>query len=481
MERLRIWQGSAADLSHVPDGSVHHICVDPPYYDNVMYAELSDFFYVWLKRSVGHLYPAFFRDPLANKDDEAVANPARFESLGRKKKELARRDYERKMAACFREMARVLRDDGVLTVMFTHKQVEAWDTLATALIGAGFTIKASWPVHTESEHSLHQARKNAAASTILLVCRKRAEEVQWGQGAGGSLSSAPRPPSPPAPVWWDDIKGRVRQVARQKAARFVEQGVSGVDLYISTFGPVLSVISERWPVLTSEVDERTGQPQPLRPETALDLAREEVIALRKRGLLLGRDIQFDPVTDWYLMAWDTFKAEQFPADEARKLALALGLDVEADLVRRKRVIGKQGSFVVLQPPRARRRQGLADPEALVFDTLLDATHTAMLLYQEDGAPACQAFLQRAGLLADSTFKACLQAMLNAIPRTQVRGKFVRPEAEVLERMRLAFFEELTVPAEEEPEAVMEQLEMFTGSLEPEEEETGDTEDDSGLD
>jgi len=326
--------------------------------------------------------------------------------------------------------------------MFTHKQVEAWDTLATALIGAGFTIKASWPVHTESEHSLHQAKKNAAASTILLVCRKRVG--QTFQSAQDRLESLPHT------VWWDDIKGQVRQVAREKAAQFAAQGVSGVDLYISTFGPVLSVISERWPVLTSEVDEKTGQPKPLRPETALDLAREEVIALRKRGLLLGREIQFDPVTDWYLMAWDAFKAEQFPADEARKLAMILGLDIEADLVRRKRVISKKGSFVVLQQPKHRRRKGLADPEAVVFDTLLDAAHAAMLVYEEDGALACESFLKRAGLLTDATFKACLQAMLNAIPRTRVKGKFVRPEAEVLDRLRLAFFEDLEVPAEEEP-------------------------------
>ncbi len=82
------------------------------------------------------------------------------------------------MAAAFREMYRVLHPHGVLTVMFTHKRVEAWDTLASALIGAGFTIKASWPVHTESEHSLHQAKKNAAASTILLVCRKRGASIE---------------------------------------------------------------------------------------------------------------------------------------------------------------------------------------------------------------------------------------------------------------------------------------------------------------
>jgi adenine-specific DNA methylase len=460
VERLQVWQGNAADLSHIPSGSVQHICVDPPYYDNVMYAELSDFFYVWLKRSVGHLYPDFFRDQLTNKDDEAVANPARFKALtpgpsprvgrgGQGVRDLAKRDYERKMAACFREMARVLHNDGVLTVMFTHKQVEAWDTLATALIGAGFTIKASWPIHTEFEHSLHQARKNAAASTILLVCRKRVG--QTFQSAQDRLESLPHT------VWWDDLQPRVRRVAREKAAEFADQGVSGVDLYISTFGPVLSVISERWPVLTSEVDEKTGQPKPLRPETALDLAREEVIALRKRGLLLGREIQFDPITDWYLMAWDAFKAEEFPADEARKLAIALGLDIEQDLVRRKRVIRKKGSFVVLQQPKQRRRKHLADPEAAIFDTLLDAAHAAMLIYREDGPLACESFLKRTALLTDSTFNACLQALLNAIPRTQIKGKFVRPEAEVLDRLRLAFFEDLAVPVEEEPEVVVEQL------------------------
>lgn len=437
VDRLTITQGSATNLHETSTGSVHAIVVDPPYYDNVMYAELSDFFYVWLKRSVGHLYPDFFRDELTNKDDEAVANPARFAAFGSKKKQLAKQDYERKMAAAFREMNRVLRADGVLTVMFTHKQVEAWDTLATALIGAGFVIKASWPVHTESEHSLHQAKKNAAASTILLVCRKR-------------TPSPTPPPTSGVGVWWDDIKGRVRTVARQKATEFAAQGIGGVDLYISTFGPVLAVISAQWPVLTSEVDDKTGQPKPLRPETALDLAREEVVSLRKQGLLLGRDIQFDPITDWYLMAWADYQAEEFPADEARKLALVLDLNIEKDLVQRKRVISKKGSYVLLQTPAQRRRKGLADPEATSFESWLDAAHALMLIYQADGAQAAAAFLKRTGLRNDGTFKAVLQALLNAIPRTQVKGKFVRPEAAVLENLRLNFFEDLTVPVDEEP-------------------------------
>ena len=128
--------------------------VDPPYYNNVNYAELSDFFYVWAKRNIGPLYPEFFSEELTPKDEEATANPARFHTLGlapKKRKQLAERDYENKMMACFKQMHRSLADDGVVTVMFTHKQVEAWDTLGRALLDAGFRIDASWPVNTESD------------------------------------------------------------------------------------------------------------------------------------------------------------------------------------------------------------------------------------------------------------------------------------------------------------------------------------------
>lgn len=459
VKRLTISQGTATNLKALPSDSICNITVDPPYYDNVQYAELSDFFYVWLKRSVGHLFPEFFQDELTNKDDEAVANPARFEGMGKKKKELAEQDYEHKMRAAFKEMHRVLRPDGVLTVMFTHKRVEAWDTLASALIGAGFVIKASWPVHTESEHSLHQAKKNAASSTILLVCRKRAMAAE-GQ---------------PEAVWWDDIKEQVRQVARQKAAEFSQQGIHGVDLYLSTFGPTLSILSEHWPVLTSDVDPKTGQPKPLRPELALDLAREEVVRLRKQGLLMGREVSFDPVTDWYLMAWDAFGAEQFPYDEARKLAIALGIDLDKELMQHKRIAAKKGEYIVLQTPVQRRKKGMVDDDLTSFPCWIDALHTAMMVYTEDGAGACDVFLQKSALKHDSTFKACLQALLNAVPRARIKGAFVRPEAEALENLRLAFYSDLAAPQEEEPELPeAKQLGLWDGAGAEDDEAEGES-------
>lgn len=461
VSRLHISQGSASGMEGVSSSAINTICVDPPYYDNVMYAELSDFYYVWLRRLFPEGVGGNWKSALANKDDEATANLARFADRGKRKSELAKADYERKIAQCFVEMKRVVRPEGVVTIMFTHKSVDAWDTLGSALVSAGFCIDASWPVRTESENNLHQAKVNAAASTILLVCRKR----------GGASE----------PIWWDDLKSRVRQTARLKAAEFEKQGIRGVDLYISTFGPVLSIISENWPVLTSETDPKTGDPLPLKPGEALDLAREEVINLRKQGLLLGRSVEFDPITDWYLMAWDAFRAQEFPADEARKLALALGLDLERDIIRDKKLVAKKSGTVVLSKPADRRKKNMVDNDAESFPHLIDALHTAMMIYDEEGSKACQVFVDRQGLRTDSRIKALVQATMEAIPKTRGKdGKFLRSEMTTLDALRALFWEDLPAPKEEEPPKFDLQRGLFDAGVE-EENDLEDEDDESEED
>jgi len=125
--------------------------MDPPYGANVMYAELSDFFYVWLKRTAGLVVPELFTHRLTDKQSEAVANKAHFK--GQKGAEaLANRDYQEKMATIFAESRRVLKPNGIMTVMFTHKDTSAWDALTKGLIETGFIITASWPVNTEAEN-----------------------------------------------------------------------------------------------------------------------------------------------------------------------------------------------------------------------------------------------------------------------------------------------------------------------------------------
>lgn len=143
---------------------------------------------------------------------------------------------------------------------------------------------------------------------------------------------------------------------------------------------------------------------------------------------------------------------------------------------------KKGSNVDLQQPKARRKKDMVDPDKKSFDCWIDAVHTAMLLYEEDGAQACKAFLQRTDLLTDTTFKACVQALLNAIPRTKEKGKFVRPEADTLEAMRLAFFDDLIPPVEEEPKIEPTQLQLLGGDSDEELDDAGDAdeEDDEGT-
>jgi putative DNA methylase len=431
---VEVTQGGGADLQSIADGSVAHVCIDPPYYDNVMYGELADYFYVWEKGTLGRLVPDYFDSDLSDKENEAVTNLARFAPMGKRKKELADLDYQAKMTAIFAESRRVLRDDGVLSVMFTHKRAEAWDTLGMGLLQAGFTIETSWPVNTESEQSLHQANMNSAASTIMLVCRKRDEQAGRAQ------------------VYLDDIEQDIREAAREAAQRFQHDGIEGVDLLLSTYGPTLSVISQNWPVYSSTPD-ADGRDQLLRPEDALDLAREEVVELR-RARLVGKAAKVDDVTDFVLMAWDIFKAREFPFDTGRLLALAVGgIDID-DLARAKVVSKKAGTVALLEPKDRLRRDADSDlpgvrPEASSFEYTIDAVDTALYIAEVDGMQAAKRFLDRHGFTSDASFIATLRGLVNAIPRTKVKGEWVVPEAGRIDTICTLYFPDVELPAAEE--------------------------------
>lgn len=431
--QVTVTQGSAASLT-LDDGSVTHICMDPPYYNNVMYAELADFFYVWEKRTLGRLVPDYFRDELTDKDNEAVANPARFAAMGRRKNELADLDYESKMTSIFAESRRVLADDGVLSVMFTHKRAEAWDTLGMGLLQAGFTIETSWPVNTEAETSLHQANMNSAASTIMLVCRKREDRETEHR------------------TYLDDIEQDIRLAARDAATRFQHDGIDGVDLLLSTYGPTLSVISQNWPVYSSTPD-ADGRDQLLRPEDALALAREEIVDLR-RSRLVGKAAKVDGLTDFVLLAWDTFGAREFPFDTARLLALAVG-GLDVDDLERAKIVSKSSGKVTLLTPKERLRRGAdsglpgVTPEASSFEYIIDAVDTALYIAEIDGQQAAKRFLDRHGYTSDAGFISTLQGLANAIPRTKVKGAWVVPEAGLIDTLSTLYFDDVVLPEAEE--------------------------------
>ena len=348
------------NLDHVPDGSVDAVVMDPPYYDNVMYAELSDFFYVWLKRTAGHVFPALFRRRLTDKENEAVANPARFRGQPGAQA-LAGRDYQERMASIFAEMRRVLKADGVMTLMFTHKAAGAWDALTTGLMQAGFAITASWPINTEAEGSLHVRNKAAANSTIFLACRPRTAAREADD----------------TPYYWEDIEPRVAGAVRARVAEYQAAGIRGVDLYLACFGPALEEFSRHWPLARgtprpAPQERRRGRrrqpeleaerdPYAVSPEDVLDTARREVKRWRLEQLTQRRaDADLDPATAFFVLAWDAFEAPVFAYDEALRLARAVGVDLEREVVGRLGGEARQRPAAVgLDAARGRRSAGAA--------------------------------------------------------------------------------------------------------------------------
>ncbi|MCY4174993.1 MAG: DUF1156 domain-containing protein [Acidimicrobiaceae bacterium] len=421
--RVTVTNANAANLADVADGSHTLVCIDPPYYDNVQYAELSDYFYVWHKRTLGRVLPEMFVAQLTNKADEAVKNKARFAALGRRAEEMAHNDYTLKMAAVFAECRRVLRDDGVMCVMFTHKAADAWNALGTALLEAGFSVETSWPVRTESQNSLHQARQNSANSTILLVCRKRRTAPS---GSGAELR------------YLSDVEPDLCAAAASALQRASVTGLSGVDLLLATYGPALSVLSRHWPVHSNAAGE-DGRSRRLEPEEALNVARSEVTRLML-GRLVGSSVRFDPVSDFTILAWDVFGARTFPFDEARRLAYATGgLDID-ELKRLSVVTAASGKVTLTTPDERRRRSRCVDRSATVFERPIDAVHTVVYVAAQDGLAAAKSWLDDRGLTSDSQFMGCLAAFARALPNTRSsEGVWHVAEAGTLHNLVSAYF------------------------------------------
>lgn len=442
---------SADAMDHLADGSVDAVVMDPPYGANVMYAELSDFFYVWLKRTAGHVYPELFRRTLTDKENEAVANSSRFRG---QKGAAARatREYRDRMSSIFAECRRVLKPDGIMTVMFTHKDTGAWDALTTGLMQAGFAISASWPVPTEAEGSLHIKEKSAANSTIFLACRPRVA------------------PPDGETRYWEDVEPLVAQAVRTRVKEFQEAGIKGVDLYLSCFGPALEEFSRHWPLRRGqpasepktrkrkaqmELFEEKWDPYAVTPEDALDAARREVKKWRMDQLTrarLGQRPELDPLTEWFVLAWDAFEAPIFPYDEALRLARVVGLDLDRDVVGR--IAAKKSSSIQLWDSSTRAAKGaLGSPDG--SRSMLDPLHHAAHLGRSRTLQASREMLDRAQVASRPEFLTALTAVLEVLPVSRTFTKIEEPEGpvadaatdfEMLENLRrLAFGEKVPKP------------------------------------
>ena len=223
---------AAAQQSLLPDEAASVLFTDPPYYDAIPYADLADFFFVWLKRALP--YYSLLSDPfdpdnaLTPKSQEAVQDETRCDNSRPKDKAW----FEETMASIFTESQRVLRDDGVGSVIFAHKTTEGWEALLAGMVRGGWTITGSWPVATEQAHRLRARESAALATSVHLVCRPRPENAPVGD--------------------WADVLRELPERVGDWMQRLQGEGVRGADLVFACVGPALEVYSRYARVETAE-------------------------------------------------------------------------------------------------------------------------------------------------------------------------------------------------------------------------------------
>ena len=233
-------QKDAANGICITDSPV--IATDPPYYDNIGYADLSDFFYVWLRRSLGSVHPDLFRTLLTPKTAELVATPHRFGG----DREEARRFFETGLGRAIAHMRAAQAPGYPMTLFYAYKQAETkadgggngatastgWETMLSGIVGNGFTITGTWPIRTESTGRIVASGTNALASSIVLACRPRADDApsatrrDFAQALGRELPDAIR--------------------------RLQAENVAPVDLAQAAIGPGMAVFSRYARVLEAD-------------------------------------------------------------------------------------------------------------------------------------------------------------------------------------------------------------------------------------
>ncbi len=401
----------AAKLSsHIDSGSVDVAIVDPPYYSSIMYAELSDVFYVIQKEYLSDIHPEIYSSNLTDKDNEAVANPYRFEDITddeQSKKNLADEHYESKMEAIFAEVQKILTPGGVMTVMFTHREMEAWDTLTSALISAGFTITATHPIKTEMRDRIGVQGKASADSSIFLVARK-----QTSQSSERTL--------------WENVQDDIRQAARDQAEEILDSGynISKTDTAIAAYGPTLQKYAEAFPVVNKKGEK-------IRPWEALGQAREAVTAVLAERFLKTEGLdQIDSLTRWYILSWLIYENDTIPYDEARQLGVAANVDID-NIKRSTKIWGKSQKDIILKNHDDRvqdivllkndsadnpsSRKYPVDPTDMRFTYIIDTVHAAIHVYEREGPRAAWEWLSDRDLKSSQEFEATVTALLEVLP------------------------------------------------------------------
>jgi len=288
-------------IKHKSDSVTKLISSDPPYYDVVPYADLSDFFYVWMRRSIGSIYPAIFNTLLVPKTQEMVADHFRHGS-----KEKAKQFFEDSLIQVFKRVNQINDKDYPVTIYYALKQTETdesdqvastgWETILEGLIQSNFSIYGTWPIHTESSGRIRATGSNALASSIVLVCRPRPADA----------------PKASRRQFLNELKRDLPQ-----ALKLLQQGnIAPVDLAQASIGPGMAIYSKYAAILESN-----GTSMGVR--TALQLINQIL-----DEFLTEQEGEFDSDTRWALTWFEQYQFNEALYGDAETLSKAKNTSIQ---------------------------------------------------------------------------------------------------------------------------------------------------------
>ena len=297
-----VTRGNAEKLFYA-DETFDAVITDPPYYSSIYYADLSAFFYVWLKRILGDLHPEHFALPAPPKRREAVAQPSEHGG----DKEQANAHYQELMRRSFAEARRVLKPGAPLVCVYAHRTTEGWATLIRALVGAGLTVTEAWPVQTESRGRVNAQGAAALSHSIFFVARRR----QATAAAAGRYET--------------EVKPELNRIARERVRTLWDggAGIGGADLLMAAVGAGLRAYTR-----FSAVEYANGEPVPAErflqvvEGVVLEVMLDEIFGLPRSAV--G---SVDALTRFYLMWRFTYREGSIEAGEAYVFCPPFGIEI----------------------------------------------------------------------------------------------------------------------------------------------------------
>ena len=364
---------SSGDKSQFPQNYLTSVITDPPYYDAIAYADISDFFYVWLKRTLGDIYPLNFATPQTPKTDECTALKHHHSNS----KDKAKAHFELKLTQIFDAIEHQTSD--IVSIMFAHQSTEAWTTLCNSILGARMNITGSWPIDTErANRSLGLA--GAVLASSVTVSARPAQRKGFGE--------------------YRDVKKAIEKKVEKEVEELYVLGFRGADLLTACFGQAVSEFGKYEKVEKADGSEVTVA-------ELLEMARESAF----NALLKGFD--GDDFTKFYIGWLQLYGFVESDFDDAAKFS-RVGLSINVQELFTEHILIKNGNKQTLGTFEQRNS---AKPHLgnKADSFLIDQVHLAMVLYKGTNRSELLQFIGQKASNMDSSFWRVITSLCEILP------------------------------------------------------------------